>query len=102
MAQHLVTARIYDKSGQLLSSASNSYQKSHPIQARFAAAVGEPEKIFLHAEIAALVKLEKGSKPYKIVIERFRKDGSAGACRPCAVCQAAIKHWGLTKVEYFL
>lgn len=68
--------------------------------ARFANASGEPNRIFLHAEIAALIKLKRGDVPYKIKVERYRKDGSPAIAKPCAVCQAAINHWRIFNVEH--
>jgi tRNA(Arg) A34 adenosine deaminase TadA len=100
VGKHLIDAYIYDKQGRLLSHGQNHYNKSHPIQARFAKGAGQPDRIYLHAEIAALVRLKKGQIPYKIMISRCRKDGSSGLARPCAVCMAAIKHWGIQSIEY--
>ena len=56
-------ATIYDKRGNILSIGYNSYTKSHPYQAKLAALVDEPYKIYLHAEIQAIVNL-RGGKPY--------------------------------------
>ena len=100
MGKHLITATITDRSGNVLSTAQNNYNKSHPIQARFANNVGEPSRIYLHAEIAALIKLHHHAKPYKIAITRFTKDGKPANAAPCRVCQAALKHWGLSVIEH--
>lgn len=86
----------------MLSTAHNYYGRSHPIQARFAKQAKEPERIYLHAEIAALIRLKKGQHPYKMTIERVKKDGSMGLAAPCAVCQAAIMFYGVERVEYSL
>jgi tRNA(Arg) A34 adenosine deaminase TadA len=102
MGRHKITATIYDKNGQVLSSASNNYQKSHPVQAKFAQQAGQPDRIYLHAEIHALTKLKKGERPYRIVIERYLKSGKPGSAKPCPVCEAAIKFYNLAKVEYTL
>lgn len=95
-----ITATITDKQGNVLSSAENNYNKSHPIQARFANLSGQHHRIYLHAEIAALTKLPRGAKPYKIFVERFHKDGKPANAKPCPVCEAAIKHYNIVKVEY--
>ena len=102
MGKHLIQATIYNKQGMVLTQAINNYGRSHPVQARFADVAGEPERIYLHAEIAALVKLRKGMKPYKIFIQRIRKDGTTALAAPCPVCVAALKHWGISNVEYTL
>lgn len=102
MGRHHVNATIYDKNGKILSSASNDYNKSHPVQAKFAAQVGEPYRIYLHAEIAALIRLRNDDRPFRITVSRYKKDGSAGNAKPCAVCEAALKAWGIERVEYTL
>lgn len=100
MGRHQITATIKDKSGNVLSCAQNNYDKSHPIQARFAGLSNQPDRIYLHAEIAALVKLGKHAKPHSIHVSRNYKNGKPALAKPCAVCQAAIKHWGI-KHTYF-
>jgi deoxycytidylate deaminase len=96
----LIRAKITDRKGNVLSIAENSYSKTHPIQARFANNVGLGHRIFLHAEIAALIKLKKKDKPFKIHVERFHKNGKPANAKPCAVCDAAIRQWGIKHVEY--
>lgn len=102
MSKHLIKATITGPKGNVLSTAENSYTKTHPIQARFARDVGMPDRVFLHAEIAALVKLPKDCKPYKISIQRYYKNGKPANAKPCEVCEAAIKFWGIKHVEYTL
>lgn len=97
---HVITATVFDSAGKVLSRATNNYTRSHPIQARFAEGVGQPDRIFLHAEIAALVKLRGNQRPSRIHIERYTKDGNPALAAPCAVCQAAIKHWKVKHVTY--
>lgn len=100
MAKYLHVATITDKHGNVLAEATNSYEKTHPIQAKFGAQFGKPDAIYLHAEIAALVRLKPTDKPHKIFVARYRKNGTTGLSKPCAVCDAAIKHWGIKFVEY--
>lgn len=95
-----ITAILYDKKGKILSIGRNSYHKTHPLQARSAQAVGEDYKIFLHAEIDALVKAKNWEKAYKLVITRFRKDGTPALAKPCKVCQHAINLAGIQLVEH--
>jgi len=82
----------------LLTQATNSYTKTHPAQIKYAEQ--STAKIYLHAEIAALVKLKKGMEPYKIVIERYGKDGRSRMAKPCPICERAIKAWNIKRVEY--
>ena len=97
--KHVLTAYAYDKRGKLLAVGHNSYTKSHPLQKHFAELEGKPNGIFLHAEIAALIKC--GDKiPYKLSIERYYMDGTPALAAPCKICRAAIKAFGVTKIEY--
>ena len=54
--KYAVTAIIYDRKGNVLSMGNNSYIKTHPMQAKYANQVNEPHKVFLHAEIHAIIK----------------------------------------------
>ena len=96
--QHNLTAFAYNKRGKLLSIGKNSYVKSHPIQARFAKRSGQPQKIYLHAEIDALIKAR--TKVYRLVVVRIKADGNYGSAKPCAVCQQAISFFDVASVEH--
>lgn len=100
MGKHTITATITDKRGRTLAVAQNDYTKTHPLQHRFACYVGQPARIFLHAEIHALAKLRHTDKPYKISIERYHKNGKPANAKPCPVCEYAIKQYGINHVEY--
>lgn len=95
-----ITAILYDKKGKILSIGRNSYHKTHPLQAKSAQAVGEDYKIFLHAEIDALVKAKNWDKAHKLVITRFTQDGKPALAKPCKICQHAIKLAGIQLVEH--
>lgn len=90
---------MYDKRGRLLSSGTNFPKKTHPEQARRAAQMGQDYKVFLHAEISALVKIRDGI-PYKITVERYGKRGQPLNARPCPICELAIKEAGIKRIEY--
>ena len=96
----ILTAYCYDKKGKLLSTATNSYKKTHPIQAYFAEKVGHPAKVYLHAEIAAIIKAGD-KKIHKLVITRFNpRTFKALNAAPCPICQEAIKAYGIPHVTY--
>ena len=97
--KYALTATITNKNGMILSCGENSYSKTHPMQAEFAKKCGLDHKVFLHAEIAALVKVRQG-KPYKITIERFNKKGSPLNAEPCPICKMAIAAAGIKRIEY--
>ena len=95
----IIVARAYDKKGRLISRAVNSYKQTHPIQAKYAILANQSARIFLHAEIACL--LRAGTKKiYKLVIERYYANGEPALAKPCPVCQKAIEDWGIKIVEY--
>lgn len=100
--KHVVTATVYDKKGRVLAVARNNYQKTHPMMAEIAAKIGGryKERIFLHAEVNAIIKALKHGTPYKIKVERYKADGRPGNAAPCLICQEAIKMAGIKVVEY--
>lgn len=93
-----VAAFLTDKQGNIISKGVNSYTKTHPMQAEYAEKSGHEEKIYLHAEIAALVKAKK--KPYAIYIARKFKNEEFALAKPCPVCSLALKEAGVKKVVY--
>lgn len=100
--KHLITAFCYNKRGQMVSHAHNSYTKSHPLQAYFAKKVGHPNKIYLHAEIAALIQAGtmETNQVHVISIVRINKAGEIRPSKPCLICQEALKAFGVKKVVY--
>jgi len=99
--KHNLTAIIYDKRNRILSIGKNSYSKSHPLQADFAVSSGHPEKIFLHAEIDALIRLrERRTEAKRIHIIRIGRDGKERNAKPCAVCMNALIAFGITKITH--
>lgn len=95
-----VTAFLYDKRGRLLAVGRNSYTKTHPLQARMAAQTGNAGRIYLHAEIAALVRCEDWGKIDTLEVHRYNVHGQPLLAKPCPVCQRAIELAGIKKVVY--
>lgn len=95
-----IIATVYDRKGRVLAVGKNSYVKTHPKQYELAKRAGEPKKVYLHAEISAIIKAQKQGKPFKIKIERFSKDGNLLSSEPCPICKLAIKEAGISFVEY--
>jgi deoxycytidylate deaminase len=85
-----LTAIIKDKRGRILSIGKNNYTKSHPYQAKCAKEAGVPEKIYLHAEIDAIIKCPDISKAHSIEIFRIGKSNKWLLAKPCPACQRAI------------
>lgn len=95
-----IVATIYDKRGRVLSIGANSYTKTHPMQARYAATVGMPEKQYLHAEISAILRLSDMSKAHRIRVERYDAKGNPRNAKPCPICQHVINSAGIKVVEW--
>jgi tRNA(Arg) A34 adenosine deaminase TadA len=93
-----IEARIYDRQGKLVGCGGNSYTKSHPLQARLAERVGQPARIFLHAEIQAIIRAR--GRGFKLVVERRNAKGELRNAKPCPICELAIKEAGIKYVEY--
>ena len=98
--QFSVTAIIYDKRGRVLSVGSNSYIKTHPMQADHARRAGEPDKIYLHAEVHAITRCRDLKKAHRLVVFRYLEDGSPAKAQPCPICCSAIKAAGIKIVEH--
>ena len=93
-----IKALAYDKRGKLLSVGLNSYTKTHPLQALLGRKAGKPNAIYLHAELAALLKSKE--QVHKLVVLRYDKDGKPAMAKPCPACQLAITHYGVKHVEH--
>ena len=68
--------------------------------AKAALAVGQENRIYLHAEVAAIVKVKDWSKAYKLVVTRFNSKGKPVMARPCPCCQFVINQTGIIHVEH--
>lgn len=98
--KYVINAAAFDKRGVLLSLASNSYTKTHPLQAHFAKLVGEDEKIYLHAEIAAMIKAGADVDIEFIRVIRVNGKGEERYAKPCKICQQAAKAFGVKRFIY--
>lgn len=98
--KHALTAIIYDKKGRVLSVGHNNYVKSHPLMAKYAEEVGEPYKIFLHAEVHAILRCKELNKAHKIFVARYGKQGDPLNAKPCPICMSAIKESGIEIIEH--
>lgn len=95
-----VTAVIYDKRGRVLSVGQNSYIKTHPLQAKYARQVGLPKKLFLHAEIHAIVRCRDITRADSIFISRWDSSGRPMLAEPCEICASAIRAAGIRHVRW--
>lgn len=86
--QYRLIAIITDKRGKVLSIGQNSYCKTHTRQAYYAKKVHFGCKIYLHAEIDAIIKCN--GKPHAIYVARVNRKGEPVLAAPCPICQSAI------------
>ena len=93
-----VCAIACDRGGNILAVGYNSYAKTHPTQARHAAKANQPGKIYLHAEIAALVKAK--GEVYSLSVARVTKEGASALAKPCPVCYLAIREANVRLLEW--
>ena len=98
--KYKVAAIILDKRGRIISTGTNSYVKTHPIQAKYANKCKSEHKlrIYLHAEISALIKCR--GKGHKIFILRIGTDNQDLLAKPCPICELAIKESKIKIIEY--
>lgn len=89
------------RKNKVIATATNHDCKTHPIQAKWAERVGLSEKIYLHAEISAMIKAREEAD--KIVVVRL--GGHSGnelrQARPCPICEAYIRQTSIIKHVYY-
>jgi tRNA(Arg) A34 adenosine deaminase TadA len=85
---------------RVLCTATNLESKTHPIQAKFAERVGLHQKIYLHAEIAALIKCKEDADT--IVVARLggHNHDELRMAKPCPICALALKEAGIGNIHY--
>lgn len=96
--KYAITALAYNKAGKLIAVGTNSYIKTHPLQAKYAAKAHRPNAIFLHAEIHALIK---ACEPvHKLVVMRYDRAGKPKNAEPCSICKLALRDFNVQQVEH--
>lgn len=100
MTHYNITAIVKDKKGIPLAIGRNSYVRTHPLMYRAAKATNSKERIYLHAEVAALLKVKDWDKAYSIEVFRFTKDGQPALAKPCTCCQWVIKQTNIKKIVH--
>ena len=84
-----VFAIITDNHNRILARGGNSYTRSHPRMAYYSAKFNDFNKIYLHAEISSLVKLNQ--QGHSIYVARVDKKGNPLPCKPCKICALALQ-----------
>lgn len=88
------------RKNKVIVTATNLEKKTHPIQAFLAEKVGLDEKIYLHAEVNALIKSKE--KADTIVVARIGGHGhkELRISKPCPICQMALEINNVNRVIY--
>ena len=82
-----------------------SKYKTHPFQKKIQEQVGNKERIYLHAEVDAIIKVinKHGTdilKECELHVIRITKGGSVGCSKPCTGCQRAIDAFNIRRVVH--
>lgn len=85
-----ICAIVTDKRDRILSIGCNSYSKTHPKMFYYCEVTNQQHKIFLHAELDAIIKVKNGI-PETMYIARVDKQGNPLPCHPCSICNLALK-----------
>lgn len=95
-----IISTTFDKRGRVLSTATNDYNRSHPLFKHFAVLAGEsPDKCLQHSEFRACVKA-KHKDIYSILVQRFDAQGKPALAKPCKTCQLVLESFGVKLVRY--
>ena len=89
---------ITDRQGRIISQAFNSMTKTHPMQYKYACTHGNRQQIFLHAEIAALVRCR--AIPHTLYVARVDAHSRPAMARPCPICMEAIRKAGIKEIYF--
>ena len=96
-----ITAIVRDKHGHIISRANNSYVKTHPMQAKLAKRVGRDKKIFLHAEVLAILRAgHQIEQAHSIEVYRFDANGNPRLAKPCPICMELIHTTPIKQIIY--
>lgn len=91
---------LVNKKGQIIAESANSYTCSHTQQYHYAKKVGRPEAVYLHAEMACLLK-DKARKGVKLFVARVDSKGASVYSAPCEICSLALKDYSNVKSVEF-
>lgn len=87
--QQRIVAIATDKRSNVLSVAFNSYTHTHPMQMHYARKVGLPEKVYVHAEVMAMIKAR--AQVHTLYVARVNRNGEPLLAAPCPICSLMLK-----------
>jgi len=62
--------------------------------------MGFPEKIYIHAEIDAILKCRDLKKAHSIFVSRFDSKGNPMNAQPCEICREALRLAGIKIINF--
>lgn len=68
--------------------------------AKYKKSISSPNRIYLHAEVAALVRLKDWNRAHTIIITRYDALGRPVLAKPCSYCQHILKLAGIKHVKH--
>ena len=86
--------------GKIVATGQNQDRKTHPLQARLAEKVGLGDKIYLHAEISALVRCKSDADTVVVARLGGHNHDELRMSKPCPICSLALKQAGINKIIY--
>lgn len=84
--------------GHIISEAQNSRTKTHPKQYHYAKKAQCPSRVFLHAEMRAIILAKQQID--ELIVCRYDKRGNLCNSKPCEICQLAIEEAEISRVWY--
>jgi len=95
-----IVAATLDSHNNIIAVGKNSFIKTHPLQFKYANKLKNPDSIYLHAEIAALIKSKGKNKIESIVVMRMGINGKILLAKPCTICTLALLEAKIKLVYY--
>jgi deoxycytidylate deaminase len=93
-----IISATLDKRNRIISIGENSSIKTHPMMLHYSTKSKRANKIYLHAEISAMVKSQR--LVHKLIVIRIDHNGQFALAKPCPLCQMALSDAKITKVYY--
>lgn len=96
------------KKRRIVASATNSYEKTHPVQAWYAEKTAQilnqpslSKKVYLHSEVLCLIKCREDADTIIVCrVGGHNKSNELRMARPCPVCSHYLKKEGIQHVHY--
>ena len=88
------------RKNRVIATAPNLDFKSHPFQASLAEKVGLKEKIFLHSEIAALIRAKEDGDTIIVARVGGHSHNELRNSKPCPICSAALELANIKRIIY--